>query len=77
MVEYVWKRRRIMSREAAVVIANAIIWGTVVVGSAMALRGTGAFSDIQLIRTFRGETPAGYRPPRPGSGQFLTPLVEA
>ena len=38
-----------MSREAAVVIANAIIWGTVVVGSAMALRGTGAFSDIQLI----------------------------
>jgi hypothetical protein len=38
-----------MSRAGAVVIANAIIWGVVLVGSASALRGTGAFSDIQLI----------------------------
>jgi len=38
-----------MSRESAVVIANAIIWGVVLVSSALALRGTGAFSEIQHI----------------------------
>ncbi len=38
-----------MNKGGTVLIANAIIWGAVLVGSAYALRGTGAFSDIQLI----------------------------
>jgi hypothetical protein len=38
-----------MRREAAVVIANALIWGFVMIASARALEGTGAYKDIQLI----------------------------
>ena len=38
-----------MSKGATVIIVNAIIWGAVLVGSAFALRGTGMFSEIQLI----------------------------
>ena len=38
-----------MSKGGRVIIANAIIWAAVLVGSAFALRGTGMFSEIQLI----------------------------
>jgi hypothetical protein len=41
--------RETMSRGGVIVIVNAIIWGAVLVGTAHALRGTTAFSEIQLI----------------------------
>ena len=38
-----------MSKGAAVIIANAIIWGLVIIASSLALKGTGAFKEIQGI----------------------------
>ena len=38
-----------MRKEPAVVIANAIIWGVVLIACARALQGTGAYQEIQLI----------------------------
>lgn len=38
-----------MKREGAILIANAIIWGIVMITSASALKGTGAFQQIQHI----------------------------
>ncbi|MCK4414187.1 MAG: hypothetical protein KAY32_11630 [Candidatus Eisenbacteria sp.] len=38
-----------MQRPSVVVIVNAVIWGFVLIASAVALRGTGAFKEIQLI----------------------------
>lgn len=38
-----------MKREPAVVIANALIWGFVLVATSLALKGTGAYQKIQLI----------------------------
>lgn len=36
---------------AALVIASAIIWAAVIIGSALALRGTECYSEIQNILT--------------------------
>jgi hypothetical protein len=38
-----------MKKESVVVIVNAIIWGFVLIASALALKGTGAYKEIQLI----------------------------
>ncbi|MFG0253372.1 MAG: hypothetical protein ACF8NJ_10925, partial [Phycisphaerales bacterium JB038] len=38
-----------MKKWPAILIANAIIWGLVIVGSAMRLRDTDAFAEIQGI----------------------------
>ncbi|MBC8401335.1 MAG: hypothetical protein H8E14_07590 [Candidatus Marinimicrobia bacterium] len=38
-----------MPRVGIIVIANAIIWGFVIIGCSMALKGTGAYQEIQLI----------------------------
>ncbi|MBC8401837.1 MAG: hypothetical protein H8E14_10150 [Candidatus Marinimicrobia bacterium] len=38
-----------MQRVGIIVIANAIIWGFVIIGCSMALKGTGAYQEIQLI----------------------------
>lgn len=38
-----------MKKEAIVIIANALIWGFVIIACALALRGTGAYQEIQLI----------------------------
>ena len=38
-----------MRRHGVVVIANAIIWGVAMIASAQALKGTGAFQEIQHI----------------------------
>jgi hypothetical protein len=38
-----------MKKEAAVVLANAIVWGAVIIGCALALKGTGAYKAIQMI----------------------------
>ena len=38
-----------MKRESVVIIVNAIIWGFVLIASALVLKGTGAFKEIQLI----------------------------
>ncbi len=38
-----------MKRESVVIIANAIIWGIVLIACASVLKGTGAFQKIQLI----------------------------
>jgi hypothetical protein len=38
-----------MRREPLIVIVNACIWGAVIIASAVALKGTGAFDKIQLI----------------------------
>ena len=38
-----------MKRLGIVVIVNAIIWGLVMIASAHALKGTGAFKEIQHI----------------------------
>jgi len=40
-----------MKRQGAVLIGNAIVWGVVMIACASALKGTGAFQDIQLILT--------------------------
>jgi hypothetical protein len=36
-------------KKATLIIANAIIWGVVLLACAIALRGTEAFQDIQTI----------------------------
>ena len=36
-------------KKATLIIANAIIWGAVLLACAIALRGTEAFQDIQTI----------------------------
>ena len=36
-------------KKATLIIANAIIWAAVLLACAIALRGTGAFQDIQAI----------------------------
>ena len=38
-----------MKKEIVVVVVNALIWGLVIVACAVALRGSGAFKEIQLI----------------------------
>ena len=38
-----------MRREPLIAIANACIWGAVIIAAAVALKGTGAFERIQLI----------------------------
>ena len=38
-----------MKREGVIVILNAIIWGFVLIACALALKGTGAYKEIQLI----------------------------
>lgn len=38
-----------MKREGVVIIVNAVIWGLVMIASASALKGTGAFKEIQHI----------------------------
>jgi len=36
-------------RAAAVIIGNAIVWGAVIIGCSLALKGTGAHQQIQNI----------------------------
>ena len=36
-----------MKREPFVLIVNAVIWGAVMIASSLALKGTGAFQEIQ------------------------------
>ena len=36
-------------KKSVVIIVNAIIWGLVIVGCSLALKGTGAYKEIQLI----------------------------
>ena len=36
-----------MKREPVVLIVNAVIWGSVMIASSLALKGTGAFQEIQ------------------------------
>ena len=38
-----------MKKKGAVIITNTVIWGIVIIGCALALRGTGAYPEIQLI----------------------------
>jgi hypothetical protein len=38
-----------MRREGVIAIVNACIWGLVIIATALALRGTGAYGRIQLI----------------------------
>ncbi len=38
-----------MKREPVVLIVNAVIWGSVMIASSLALKGTGAFKEIQHI----------------------------
>ena len=38
-----------MKREPVVLIVNAVIWGSVMIASSLALKGTGAFQEIQLF----------------------------
>ncbi|MCD4701817.1 MAG: hypothetical protein K8S24_08185 [Candidatus Aegiribacteria sp.] len=38
-----------MNRHNVVTIGNSIIWGLVIIGCSLALRGTGAYKEIQLI----------------------------
>jgi hypothetical protein len=38
-----------MKREIVVVVGTALIWGLVIVACAVALRGSGAFKEIQHI----------------------------
>jgi hypothetical protein len=38
-----------MKREPVVVIANALVWGFVLIACALALKGTGAYKEIQHI----------------------------
>jgi hypothetical protein len=38
-----------MKKESVTVIVNAIIWGFVVIACAVALKGSEAFKEIQLI----------------------------
>ncbi len=38
-----------MPRVGIIVIANACIWGFVMIACSMALKGTGAYQEIQLI----------------------------
>lgn len=34
---------------SVVIIVNAIIWGLVIIGCSLALKGTGTYKEIQLI----------------------------
>lgn len=36
-------------KKSVVIIVNAIIWGLVIIGCSLALKGTGAYKEIQLI----------------------------
>jgi hypothetical protein len=38
-----------MRKEGAIIIANAIIWAAVILGSAVRLKGTGLFPDLLPI----------------------------
>ncbi len=38
-----------MKKVGVIVITNAIVWGLVMIASALALKGTGAFKEIQHI----------------------------
>jgi len=38
-----------MTKEAAVVLANAVIWALVIIASSMALKGTEQFQEIHHI----------------------------
>ena len=38
-----------MKKEGVVVIVNAIIWGLVLIACSLALKGTGAFKEIQHV----------------------------
>ncbi|MGD9140207.1 MAG: hypothetical protein PVJ42_01570 [bacterium] len=38
-----------MKRQGIIIIANAIIWGLVMISCSLAFKGTGAFSQIQHI----------------------------
>ncbi len=38
-----------MPKVGMIVIANAIIWGFVMIACSLALKGTGAYQEIQLI----------------------------
>jgi hypothetical protein len=38
-----------MKKGAVVVILNALIWGFVLIACSLALKGTGAYQEIQLI----------------------------
>ncbi len=38
-----------MKKGPAIIIANALIWGAVMIASSLALRGTGQFQEIQHI----------------------------
>lgn len=38
-----------MPKGPSILIANAIIWGAVMIGCSVRLKGTGAFSEIQTI----------------------------
>jgi hypothetical protein len=37
------------SGRGGVVIANAVVWGALMVGTSLILKGTGAFAQIQLV----------------------------
>jgi len=38
-----------MEKESIILLANACIWGLVMILTSLALRGTGAFQEIQHI----------------------------
>ena len=38
-----------MKKEPAIIIANAIIWGVVLIACSLAVKGTGQFQEIQHI----------------------------
>lgn len=39
----------VVRKEPAVLLANAIVWGVVMIASSLALKGTGSFEKIQGI----------------------------
>jgi Mg/Co/Ni transporter MgtE len=43
------ERKGTMRREGVIAIVNACIWGLVMITTALALKGTGAYQKIQLI----------------------------
>jgi len=38
-----------MTKVAAIILGNALIWGAVIIGSSLALKGTGQYQEIQHI----------------------------
>lgn len=42
-------RGDMMKKEVAVVLTNAILWGFVMIGCSLVLKGTGAYKEIQMI----------------------------